>query len=134
MNEKGTTLDDTSTSSFIGRNDLALPWSDELARRLRDALGENWLAKLHGLWTREANGAQIRHAYMDIATQLYRMCFDEQIGDWCRTHGVMHIGHVIEDKELPHAPGPGRRTLLPRGRGAGHGRRRRGHQSACPRN
>lgn len=110
MNEKGTTLDDASTSSFIGRGDLALPWSNELAHRLRDALGENWLAKLHGLWTREANGAQVRHAYMDLATQLYRSCFDEQIGGWCRAHGVMHIGHVIEDKSC--------HTRL--GQGAGH--------------
>lgn len=52
MNEKGTTLDDASTSSFIGRGDLALPWSDELARRLHEALGASWLTKLHGLWTR----------------------------------------------------------------------------------
>lgn len=110
MNEKGTTLDDASTSSFIGHNDLALPWSDELARRLRDALGEDWLAQLHGLWAREADGAQARHAYMDIATQIYRSCFDERIGDWCRAHGVMHIGHVIEDK--------GCHTRL--GQGAGH--------------
>ena len=110
MNEKGTTLDDASTSSFIGRSDLALPWSDELARRLRDALGESWLTELHGLWTREADGARARHTYMDIATQLYRACFDEQIGDWCRERGVMHIGHVIEDKSC-HAR---------LGQGAGH--------------
>lgn len=110
MNEKGTAPDDASTSSFIGRSDLALPWSDELARRLHDALGENWLTKLHGLWTREADGAQVRHAYMDLATQLYRSCFDEQIGDWCRAHGIMHIGHVIEDKSC--------HTRL--GQGAGH--------------
>lgn len=110
MNEKGTALDDASTSSFIGRGDMALPWSDELASRLRNALGEDWLTKLHGLWTREANGARVRHTYMDIATQLYRACFDEQIGDWCREHGVMHIGHVIEDKSC--------HTRL--GQGAGH--------------
>ena len=110
MNEKGTTLDDASTGSFIGRGDLALPWSDELARRLRDTLGEGWLTELHGLWTRETDGARARHVYMDIATQLYRSCFDEQIGDWCRAHGVMHIGHVIEDKSC--------HTRL--GQGAGH--------------
>ena len=110
MNEKGTALDDASTSSLIGRGDLALPWSDELARRLHEALGASWLTKLHGLWTREADGARVRHTYMDIATQLYRACFDEQIGDWCREHGVMHIGHVIEDKSC--------HTRL--GQGAGH--------------
>lgn len=110
MNEKGTALDDASTSSFIGRGDMSLPWSDELASRLCNALGEDWLTKLHGLWTREADGARVRHTYMDIATQLYRACFDEQIGDWCRERGVMHIGHVIEDKSC--------HTRL--GQGAGH--------------
>lgn len=110
MNEKGTALNDASTSSFIGRGNMALPWSNELARRLRNALGEDWLTKLHGLWTREADGARVRHTYMDIATQLYRTCFDEQIGDWCRERGVMHIGHVIEDKSC--------HTRL--GQGAGH--------------
>lgn len=53
MNEKGATLEDASTSSFIGRGDMALPWSDELARRLHEALGTNWLSELRGLWTRD---------------------------------------------------------------------------------
>ena len=110
MNEKGTTLEDASTSSFIGRGDMALPWSDELARRLHEALGASWLAELRGLWTRDPAGARVRHTYMDIATQLYRSCFDEQIGDWCRERDVMHIGHVIEDKSC--------HTRL--GQGAGH--------------
>lgn len=110
MNEKGTALNDASTSSFIGRGDMALPWSDELARRLHEALGANWLSELHELWTRDPAGARVRHTYMDIATQLYRACFDEQIGDWCRERGVMHIGHVIEDKSC--------HTRL--GQGAGH--------------
>lgn len=110
MNEKGATLEDTSTSSFIGRGDMALPWSDELARRLHEALGTNWLSELRELWTRDPAGARVRHTYMDIATQLYRACFDEQIGDWCRERGVMHIGHVIEDKSC--------HTRL--GQGAGH--------------
>ena len=110
MNEKGATLEDASNSSFIGRGDMALPWSDELARHLHEALGTNWLAELRELWTRDPAGARVRHAYMDIATQLYRACFDEQIGDWCRERGVMHIGHVIEDKSC--------HTRL--GQGAGH--------------
>lgn len=110
MNEKGATLEDASTSSFIGRGDMALPWSDELARRLHEELSASWLAELRGLWTRDPAGARVRHTYMDIATQLYRACFDEQIGDWCRKRGVMHIGHVIEDKSC--------HTRL--GQGAGH--------------
>lgn len=26
-----------------------------------------------------------------------QMCFSEQLGSWCRAHGVEHIGHIIED-------------------------------------
>ena len=34
---------------------------------------------------------------MDAVTKLVRKDFSEQIGDWCRQHGVRYIGHVIED-------------------------------------
>ena len=30
---------------------------------------------------------------------LYKECFCDQLGDWCRAHGVQYIGHVIEDKD-----------------------------------
>ena len=110
MNEKGAAQPDASADSYIGRDGQALPWSDELAHLLRQALGENWLVQLPALWNRDEAGAHVRHTYMDIATQLYRACFDEQVGDWCRAHGVMHIGHVIEDKSY--------HTRL--GQGAGH--------------
>ena len=110
MNEKGTAQEDASANAYIGRSDMALPWSSELERRLATALGEDWTVQLPALWNRDEAGAAVRHAYMDIATQLYRECFDEQLGDWCRAHGVMHIGHVIEDKSY--------HTRL--GQGAGH--------------
>ena len=35
--------------------------------------------------------------FADIAARLYGENFCEQIGDWCRQHGVEYIGHVIED-------------------------------------
>lgn len=110
MNEKGAAQEDATADSYIGRGDMALPWSRELERRLSAALGDTWLAQLPALWTRDKAGAHVRHTYMDIATQFYRTCFDEQVGDWCRAHGVMHIGHVIEDKSY--------HTRL--GQGAGH--------------
>ncbi len=38
-----------------------------------------------------------RMHYMDVITKLYRDNFSYKLGDWCREHGVMYIGHVIED-------------------------------------
>ncbi len=34
---------------------------------------------------------------MDTVTRLVEKCFSFQLGDWCRAHGVMYIGHLIED-------------------------------------
>lgn len=110
MNEKGTALESGDTDTVIGKKDGLLPWSDELDRRLRAELGEGFERQLPYLWNREPAGAHARHAYMDIATRLYRECFDENLGAWCRERGVMHIGHVIEDK--------GNHAHL--GQGAGH--------------
>lgn len=110
MNEKGAALESGDTDTVIGKGNGLLPWSNELERRLKAELGESFELQLPYLWNREPAGAHARHVYMDVATQLYRECFDENIGSWCREHGVMHIGHVIEDK--------GNHAHL--GQGAGH--------------
>ena len=39
----------------------------------------------------------IRTHYMETVTRLYSECFSYMLGGWCREHGVMYIGHVIED-------------------------------------
>lgn len=39
----------------------------------------------------------VRTHYMEIVTSLYRENFSFMLGNWCREHGVMYIGHVIED-------------------------------------
>ena len=98
-NEKGVTGSDGISDTLIGKATAPLPWSAELERRLRDALDERYQAELPHLWDREPAGAHVRHVYMDIASALYKECFCDQLGDWCREHGVSYIGHVIEDKD-----------------------------------
>ncbi len=39
----------------------------------------------------------IRMHYMEVVTKLYSENFGYMLGNWCREHGVMYIGHVIED-------------------------------------
>ena len=41
--------------------------------------------------------AKFRLAYMNVITRLYQRNFSEKLGDWCRAHGVLYIGHVVED-------------------------------------
>lgn len=52
-NEKGTTGPDGISDTLIGKATAPLPWSAELERRLRAALGERYLAELPHLWDRE---------------------------------------------------------------------------------
>jgi len=82
----------------LGQPGLALPWTDELLAILQQKFGKDALAKAPALWFAQ-NGAEseIRLAYMDALTLLWRRHFSMQIGSWCREHGVEYIGHIIED-------------------------------------
>lgn len=95
----------------IGRDGLALPFSEQLWKYLREAYGQTAPADLYGLWHPYVEkSANIRLAYMNCATKLYAENFSGKLGDWCRAHGVSYIGHVDEDN--------GAHTRL--GTGAGH--------------
>lgn len=77
-----------------------LPWSLELENALTEKLGETWKSQLPLLWTKTGTqeAAAFRYRYMDSVTRLVQKDFSEQIGTWCREHGVAYIGHVIEDE------------------------------------
>ena len=77
--------------------DQDLPWGMDMEPLFSDALGENWRMELPLLWTEGENAPRVRSIYMDILTRLVRENFSNQLGDWCRSHGVQYIGHIIED-------------------------------------
>lgn len=75
-------------------------WSEEVEQAMRARLGDDFVRLLPLLWEQEFDGsltAKLRHTYMDIVTKAVSRDFSEQIGDWCRHHGVEYIGHLIED-------------------------------------
>ncbi len=89
----------------IGRNDMALPYSEELISALRKSLGGTFEEDLPALWREtsdRAHTAEVRRAYMDALTRLIERNFSRAIGDWCAERGVEYIGHIIED-ENQHA-------------------------------
>jgi hypothetical protein len=82
----------------LGMPGLALPWNDRIVDMMREALGEDPVPLFPALWFGLGSvTGEVRHAYMDAATKLYRDCFTRQLGDWCEAHGVQYIGHIIED-------------------------------------
>ena len=77
--------------------DQDLPWGFEVEEAVCKALGENWRTDLPLLWSDGADAPRVRSAYMDCLTKQVRSSFSEQVGNWCREHGVQYIGHIIED-------------------------------------
>lgn len=83
---------------MLGQPGLALPWTDEVMALLQNQFGEAACGLLPSLWFPGTEQTEkIRVAYMDAITKLWKRHFSEQIGSWCREHGVEYIGHIIED-------------------------------------
>lgn len=80
--------------------DQDLPFSKTLPKELEKRIGKDWENEMYLLWDNESSEektAYVRYAYMDAVTKLVREAFSHQIGNWCRSHGVQYIGHIIED-------------------------------------
>lgn len=87
----------------------SFPWQSCVRERLEAKYGKAAFQMLPGLWfTFEDNrSTEIRAEYMNIITDEYRKNFCNRIGQWCREHGVMYIGHVIEDNNTHAMTGAG---------------------------
>ncbi len=82
----------------VGMPGLALPYNDRVIDMMKEKIGRDPLPLLPALWFDMGDmTGEVRHAFMDAVTTLYRNCFTRQLGDWCREHGVKYIGHIIED-------------------------------------
>lgn len=82
----------------IGMPGMGLPWSEEVRTELSRRLGRDAISCLPALWYRMGGStAKIRYCYMDLVTELYRKYFSLQLGDWCRDHGLLYMGHIVED-------------------------------------
>ena len=80
-----------SYDALIGIADMPLPYSEEL--------DFNWEQLPHLLFASDDPDAdrEIRVRFMDRVSRLYSESFPQQIGRFCREHGLVYIGHVVED-------------------------------------
>ena len=90
--------------STFGKEGMLFPWRDDLPERISAGSGldrERVISLLPAFWhgIKSRDVPALRTAYMDAVTKAVRENFSFQLGNWCREHGVMYIGHVIEDME-----------------------------------
>ena len=80
----------------LGVIGMAYPWSDEMISAL-DIQDKRLLVALwHDLPEEEC--AEFRVRYMDFITEKFAENFSGMLGKWCKEHGVMYSGHIIEDE------------------------------------
>lgn len=92
----------------IGKSEMPLPWNEEVYRQFRER-GFETKDLIYLFRGDEKHDSDVRYNYMDIITSLYQKNFTDTLGEWCRSHGVIYVGHVIEDDNV-HArlgAGPG---------------------------
>lgn len=81
----------------VGQPGISLPWNETVI----DEIGgdrEELLSRLPALWYSHGEySPDIRFRYMDAVTKLWNRNFSKALGNWCRAHGVIYTGHVIED-------------------------------------
>ena len=90
----------------IGKPYTHYPWHKRVYDKLFEKYGDKTMSLLPGLWYNiEGISAQIRLDYMNIITDEYSTNFCNQLADWCHEHGVMYIGHIIEDNNAHRKTG-----------------------------
>lgn len=85
----------------LGQIGSRYPWREDLPKMIAQSAGIDekavWLA-LPSLWENLGDiSSLVRMHYMEVVTRLYSENFGYMLGNWCREHSVMYIGHVIED-------------------------------------
>lgn len=84
------------------RREVTLPFTDDLEETFARQYGHSLLAHLPELFW-ELPGQQvslIRYEYHDHIAERFASAFADSIGTWCREHGLMLTGHMMEEPTL----------------------------------
>lgn len=88
---------------FAGEaKDVFLPWTDRLPEAYRQAYGEELLDALPELFWERADDclSAVRWRFQNLVTGLFVESYCQQIGNWCREHGLYLTGHVMGEGSL----------------------------------
>lgn len=83
----------------------ALPWTDELLTYFQSRRGYDLLDVVpwlfydgRGEYSPEA--AKARHDYWHTISERFTEAYSQQLGEWCREHGLAFTGHYLCENEL----------------------------------
>ena len=92
-----------STLGFAeAKEDVTLPYTDDFPETYKAAYGEDFLATMPELiWDLPDGKTSVpRYRYHDHVAERFSAAFADQIGGWCKDHGIMLTGHMMEEPTL----------------------------------
>jgi hypothetical protein len=92
-----------TTLGFAGeREDVLIPYTDDLEETFRAAYGHGLLPSLPELFWElgEDKVSRIRYEYHDHIAERFADAFADTIGDWCKAHKIALTGHMMEEPTL----------------------------------
>ncbi len=84
------------------RQNVTLPWTDDLEDTYCEAYGESLIDHLPELLWDLPDGkvSLTRYHYHDHVAERFARAFSDTCGDWCRAHGIELTGHMMEEPTL----------------------------------
>ncbi len=82
--------------------DAFLPWTDDFPKTFQTAYGEDIFERLPELFW-ELSGEKVsatRYRYHDHVAERFTQAFADNCGEWCRAHGLLLTGHMMEEPTL----------------------------------
>ena len=81
--------------------DVLLAWTGDLEESYRTAYGESLLDRLpEVVWELPEGISPVRYRYFDHTTERFVSAFCDQIGSWCKAHGILMTGHMMDEQTL----------------------------------
>lgn len=85
----------------FSKEDLFLPWTQELETQARDLYGLELCDALPELLWDHADGiSRARYCYHDLTAELFARAYCETLGNWCQEHGIVFTGHLMLEPTL----------------------------------
>ncbi len=81
--------------------DVVLPWTDDLEDTFKKAYSDTITGKIPELfWEQRGKVSVARYHYHDHIAERFSEAFADTVGSWCRQHGIMLTGHMMEEPTL----------------------------------
>lgn len=84
------------------KTDLTIPYTDDFEETFQLAYGHSLLEHLPEIFweTGQNQVSQIRYQYHDHIAERFAEAYADTIGMWCKKHGIMLTGHMMEEPTL----------------------------------